>query len=98
MRLPLLVLALPLALAACKDKPKFTPSPDAGPECDATQELVAGQCRFVCRRDGDCATSERCNLFVGQCETKMAPPDAGPDTTPCTEGALRCGGDKKSVE
>jgi hypothetical protein len=95
----LLVLVLPvLALAACKDKPKFVQPPDAGPECDGNTQLVNGVCRFVCQRDGDCMAGERCNLFLGQCEPKPPPPDAGPPPGNCTAGAVRCSGDKKAIE
>src|SRR5687767_5135543 len=97
MRLPVLVAAA-LALAACRDRPKFIPPPDAGPLCEGNLQLVDGECRFVCQRDGDCMAGERCNLFTGQCEPKPPPPDAGPPPGTCTEGAVRCSADKKTIE
>ena len=98
MRLPVLLVVPLLALAACKEKPKFIPPPDAGPLCEGTDQLVNGECRFVCQRDGDCMAGERCNLFLGQCEPKPPPPDAGPVGGLCTRGAVRCSADKKSIE
>lgn len=97
MRLPVIAVLL-LALAACKEKTKFIPAPDAGPLCDGNTQLVNGECRFVCQRDGDCMPAERCNLFLGQCEPKPPPPDAGPVPGTCTEGAVRCSADKKAIE
>ncbi|MBK7865172.1 MAG: IgGFc-binding protein [Archangiaceae bacterium] len=94
-----LVLVLPVvALVACDRPQKFTPPQDAGPLCENNQQLVNGECRFVCQRDGDCANGERCNLFVGQCETKPAPVDGGMLTGTCTTGAVRCSVDKKAIE
>ncbi len=99
MRRSLLVApALLLAITACKDKPKFTPSPDAGPLCDGTLQLIDGECRFVCQRDGDCMSGEQCNLFTGQCQPKPPPPDAGPPPGVCTTGAVRCSSDRKNIE
>lgn len=94
--------ALPLALAllaltAC-DKVKVVTQQDAGPVCGADEHLVNGQCRFVCTRDGDCPTGQRCNLLLGSCEPKPPPVDAGPQLVPCTEGAVRCATDNLSVE
>jgi hypothetical protein len=97
---PSLVVIVPLLLvaAACKDKPRVVPPQDAGPLCDGNTQLVNGECRFVCQRDGDCMTGERCNLFLGQCEPKPPEPDAGPGPGNCTRGAVRCSADKKSIE
>lgn len=94
--------ALPLALAllglvAC-DKTKVVTQRDAGPVCDEAESLVNGQCRFVCTRDGDCPTGQRCDLLVGACVPKPPPVDSGVQVIPCTEGAVRCATDNGSVE
>jgi len=98
MRRLLVAPALLLAVSACKEKPKFIPPPDAGPLCEGTQQLVDGECRFVCQRDGDCAAGEACNLYTGQCQPKPPPPDAGPPPGICTTGAVRCSADRRSIE
>ncbi|MBL8957820.1 MAG: IgGFc-binding protein [Myxococcaceae bacterium] len=97
-RLLVVTPALMLAVTACREKPKFTPPQDAGPLCEGTQQLINGECRFVCQRDGDCAAGEGCNLFTGQCQVKAAPPDAGPPPGVCTTGAVRCSADRKNIE
>lgn len=96
----LLCLAALVSVAGCKCGPtsKFHPIADAGPECDVGMTLVQGACRFVCHRDGDCPTDQRCNLLTGMCEAKPAPVDAGPESTPCTNGAVRCTNDAKGIE
>ncbi len=98
MRLIATVALVTLAFAGCGDKVKFQPQLDAGPVCLDGESLVDGVCRFVCQRDGDCATGQRCNLFTGACEPKPPEPDAGPAHVPCTEGAQRCSSDGHSVE
>jgi hypothetical protein len=94
--------ALPLVLVLCVvsgcEKVKLKPNVDAGPVCEANEHLVNGACRFVCTRDGDCGTGERCNLLVGRCEPKPPPMDAGDDRIPCTEGAVRCSPDNTAVQ
>ncbi|MDP1821783.1 MAG: IgGFc-binding protein [Archangium sp.] len=92
-----LVLAL-CVLAGCDRTVRVNPPVDAGPVCEGNERLVKGTCRFVCERDGDCATGERCNLLIGQCEPKPPPPDAGDDRIPCTEGAVRCSADNTAVQ
>jgi hypothetical protein len=92
------VIALLSFLAGCKDKPRVVGPSDAGPLCEQFERLVAGECRVVCSRDGDCAKGEQCNLFVGRCEPKPPVPDAGPIVIPCTTGADRCTADSKGVE
>lgn len=92
-----LVLAL-CALAGCDRTVRVNPPVDAGPVCEGTERLVNGTCRFVCERDGDCATGERCNLLIGQCEPNPPPPDAGDTRIPCTEGAVRCSADNTAVQ
>lgn len=92
-----LVLAL-CVLAGCDRTVRVNPPVDAGPVCEGTERLVKGLCRFVCERDGDCATGERCNLLVGQCVPKPPPPDAGDTRIPCTEGAVRCSADNRAVQ
>lgn len=94
--------ALPLALSllglvAC-DKTRVVTQRDAGPVCDEAEQLVNGQCRFVCTRDGDCPAGQRCDLLVGACVPRPPPVDAGVQVIPCTEGAVRCGADNGSVE
>ncbi len=91
-----LVLAL-VALVGC-EKTRVTTIRDAGPVCGEAEHLVNGECRFVCTRDGDCLSGQRCNLLVGACEPKAPPVDAGPQLIPCTEGAVRCATDSTSVE
>ena len=95
--LALLSLAV-ISLVGCKPKTMFTGSDDAGTICEGNDHLINGECRFVCSRDGDCATGERCNLFTGQCEAKAEVPDAGPLANPCTTGANRCTTDNKAIE
>lgn len=91
------IVVLGLALSGCRQVKLAAPQ-DAGPICEEGERLVAGICRFVCERDGHCPEGERCNLFVGMCEPKPPPPDAGPIVTPCTTGADRCTADSKSLE
>lgn len=93
--LPLAVLLL--AFAGC-DKTRINTPTDAGPVCGDGEDLINGQCRFVCNRDGDCAAGQRCNLLTGTCEPKPPPVDAGPQLIPCTEGAVRCAADNGAVE
>ncbi|MBE2252079.1 MAG: IgGFc-binding protein, partial [Myxococcus sp.] len=98
MRRPLpFVLLLLLAASGC-DRTVIKPPPvDAGPVCEAAERLVNGQCRFVCRRDGDCAAAERCDLLSGTCEPRPPEPDASV-FVPCTEGARRCSVNAGAVE
>lgn len=92
--LPLVFL---IALGAC-DRVRTTPPPvDAGPVCERGERLVNGDCRFVCVRDGDCATGQRCNLLTGSCEPKPPAPDASV-FVPCTRGARRCSVDARAIE
>lgn len=93
----LLCLAVLAAATTGCDRVRVVSQTDAGPVCDATEVLVNGACRFVCRRDGDCSPGLRCNLLVGSCET-WAPVDAGALPVPCTEGAVRCAPDSQSVQ
>lgn len=90
------VLAL-VTLVAC-DKVKIVTQRDAGPACAEGESLVNGECRFVCTRDGDCPTGQRCDLLVGQCVPKGPPVDAGEVQIPCTEGAVRCAADNTALE
>jgi hypothetical protein len=85
------------SLVAC-DKVKLKVDVDAGPLCSAQERLINGTCRFVCQRDGECESGERCNLLLGSCEPKPAAMDASVAQLPCTEGAVRCAIDGKSVE
>ncbi|MFT3707749.1 MAG: IgGFc-binding protein [Archangium sp.] len=98
MRASLALFVLVLATLMGCDKVRTVPPRDAGPVCEDNEQLVNGQCRFVCNRDGDCAVGQRCNLLLGSCEPKPPPVDAGPMITPCTEGAVRCAADNGSVE
>ncbi len=88
---------LGLALCSCKVKQLAGPQ-DAGLICEKGDRLVAGDCRFVCERDGDCGAGQKCNLFLGSCEPRPPADDAGPIVTPCTTGAERCTRDSKAVE
>ncbi|MDP3233557.1 MAG: IgGFc-binding protein [Myxococcales bacterium] len=97
MRRALSPLLLLLAAAGCDKTRVRPPEVDAGPVCEATERLVNGQCRFVCRRDGDCAADQRCNLLSGTCEPKPPEPDASV-FVPCTEGARRCSVNGGAVE
>ena len=92
-----LVLAL-CVLAGCDKTVRIHQAVDAGPVCEGSDRLVNGVCRFVCSRDGDCATGQRCNLLIGECEPKPPPPDAGDLRIPCTEGAVRCSADNSAVQ
>ena len=65
---------LGLTLSGCKVQRIAGPQ-DAGPICEDNERLVAGVCRFVCTRDGECAEGQQCNLFVGSCEPKPPKPD-----------------------
>lgn len=96
MRVLSLILLL-VAVAGC-ERVKTHQVVDAGPVCGENEHLVNGTCRFVCNRDGDCQTGERCNLLFGACEPKPPPVDAGPDLTPCTEGAVRCSADATTLQ
>lgn len=93
-----LTLGLLVVVAAGCDKTHQIKIIDAGPECGENEHLVNGTCRFVCNRDGDCQTGERCNLLFGTCEPKPPPTDAGPDLIPCTEGAVRCSADGTALQ
>ena len=86
-----------VALAGCK-QPRLAGPQDAGVICEEGERLVGGACRFVCERDGHCPEGQRCNLFVGMCEPRPPPPDAGPILIPCTTGADRCTADAKAIE
>lgn len=97
-RASFVLLSLSVLLAVGCEKVRTVPPRDAGPVCADNEQLVNGQCRFVCNRDGDCATGQRCNLLVGTCEPKPPPVDAGPIVVPCTEGAVRCAANNGSVE
>lgn len=97
MRLVPALFAVTLALAGC-ERTRVISVTDAGPACGEGEQLVNGQCRFVCNRDGDCAAGERCNLLTGVCEAKPPPVDAGVVLIPCTEGAVRCAVDNTAVE
>lgn len=97
MRRALSPLLLLLAAAGCDKTRVRPPEVDAGPVCEATERLVNGQCRFVCRRDGDCSAAQRCNLLSGTCEPKPPEPDASV-FVPCTEGARRCSVNGGAVE
>lgn len=98
MRLSLaLFAAIALPLTAC-DRTRVITVTDAGPLCGDNETLVNGQCRFVCNRDGDCASGERCNLLTGRCETRQPAMDSGVPPIPCTEGAVRCSSDTRAVE
>ena len=97
--------ALPLFLALSAvcvvtgcEKVRVKTTVDAGPVCGLGEHLVNGACRFVCTRDGDCATGQRCNLLVGECEPRPPPPDAGDTRIPCTQGAVRCSADNSAVQ
>lgn len=91
-----LILAV-LVVAGC-DKVRVVSPVDAGPVCGVGERLVNGTCRFVCNRDGECPTGQRCDLLVGQCVPRPAEPDAGDPRIPCTEGAVRCAADGRAVE
>jgi len=93
--LSLLLLCL---TSACQPVIRTRPQIDAGPICGVGEHLVNGACRFVCARDGDCATGQRCNLLIGECEPRPPPPDAGQLRIPCTEGAVRCSPDNSAVQ
>ncbi|MBL8922356.1 MAG: IgGFc-binding protein [Myxococcaceae bacterium] len=94
---PLLCLLL-VGVTGCPDRTRITPPPiDAGPVCEANEKLVNGMCRFVCQRDGDCGSGQRCNLLAGTCEPKPPQPDASV-FVPCTEGARRCSVNGSAVE
>jgi hypothetical protein len=85
-----------IALSACRDvtvKKQF----DGGLNCTEQERVVNGECVFICDRDSDCPTAQRCNLFTGACEAKPPEPDAGPPIT-CTTGATRCTSDSKAIE
>lgn len=94
---PLAAVAVLLAASAC-DKTRIVTQVDAGPLCGDGEHLVNGECRFVCNRDGDCPTGERCDLLTGQCVMRPAPLDSGVPPIPCTEGAVRCAVDNGAVE
>lgn len=91
------LLACSLALTACERTRPVSPI-DAGTACETGEQLVNGQCRFVCNRDGDCPAGERCNLLTGTCEPRPPAMDAGVIVIPCTEGAVRCSVDSTAVE
>ncbi|GEM_PF-2521909 len=91
------IAVLGLALSGCKPTRVVGPQ-DAGLICEEGERLVAGLCRFVCERDGNCPDGQRCNLFVGMCEPRPPPADAGPRVIPCTTGADRCTTDGKALE
>ncbi len=97
MRRALPLLLLLLAAVGCDKTRVKPPEVDAGPVCEPSERLVNGQCRFVCRRDGDCSAAQRCNLLSGTCEPKPAEPDASV-FVPCTEGARRCSVNGGAVE
>jgi hypothetical protein len=84
------------AVAGCREKTTFRPAFDGGLTCEGKERLVNGECRFVCERDPDCPTGERCNLLTGTCQAK--PPPVEPADIPCTTGAERCRTDNKAVE
>lgn len=93
--LPLVVLFV--AIAAC-DRVVVKPTVDAGPVCADGENLVHGTCRFVCNRDGECPSGERCNLLLGSCEARSDVPDSGSPPIPCTRGAVRCAADNLAVQ
>ncbi|MDP2276550.1 MAG: IgGFc-binding protein [Archangium sp.] len=95
--------ALPLVIAlclatGCEPVVRTKPQVDAGPICEGAERLVNGACRFVCTRDGDCPTGQRCDLLIGTCAPRPAPVDAGETRIPCTEGAVRCSADNTAVQ
>ena len=55
---------------ACKPTVTGSSGDDGGAACGNGEKLVNGECRFVCSVDGECATGQRCNLLLGQCEAK----------------------------
>lgn len=85
-----------VAFAAC-ERVRVRVEDDGGPICPADQSLVNGVCRFVCTRDSDCASAQRCDVLVGQCVARTTAADAG-RVVLCTEGAERCRADNKAVE
>ncbi|MCA3016074.1 MAG: IgGFc-binding protein, partial [Myxococcaceae bacterium] len=86
-----------VAVSACDRTRPVSIQVDAGPACELPERLVNGQCRFICKRDGDCAAGQRCNLLSATCEPRPPEPDASV-FVPCTEGARRCSVDSRSVE
>lgn len=95
--------ALPLVIAlclvtGCEPVVRTKPQVDAGPICEGNERVVNGTCRFVCTRDGDCPSGQRCDLLVGTCAPKPPPVDAGETRIPCTEGAVRCSADNIAVQ
>ncbi len=97
-KLVVLTAIIGLLGAACKPTTSGSSGDDGGAACPKDQKLVNGECRFVCGRDGDCAAGQRCNLLVGQCEPKPAATDAGAPVARCTNGAVRCSTDNKSIQ
>ncbi|MEW6433209.1 MAG: IgGFc-binding protein [Myxococcota bacterium] len=93
----LAVVAVLLAASGC-DRTRIVTQVDAGPLCAEGERLVNGECRFVCDRDGDCPTGQRCDLLTGRCVDRPATMDSGVPPIPCTEGAVRCALDNRSVE
>ncbi len=85
------------AVAAC-DRVVVKPVVDAGPVCAEGENLVQGACRFVCNRDGECPTGQRCNLLLGSCEPRVDVPDSGTPPIPCTRGAVRCSVDNLALQ
>ncbi|MBX7100661.1 MAG: IgGFc-binding protein [Myxococcaceae bacterium] len=94
----LMIIFAALCAATACDRTRVTGTFDAGLKCQDHERVINGECRFVCQRDGECMSGERCNLFTGRCEAKPPGPDAGPVTTPCTRGAERCTSDTKAIE
>ncbi|MFZ5471283.1 MAG: IgGFc-binding protein [Myxococcota bacterium] len=99
MRCQLLFLATLAAVAVlgCREAVSSKNTFDAGLSCQDNERIVAGECVFVCDRDGDCQSGERCNLFTGACEPKPPEPDGGA-AFPCTTGAKRCGTENRTIE
>lgn len=93
-----LPLVLMIATLAACDRVTAKPTVDAGPACGEGENLVSGTCRFVCNRDGDCPTGERCNLLIGSCQPRPDVVDSGTPPIPCTRGAVRCSADNASVQ
>lgn len=98
--MPLRRLVVPFSLVLCLvacDRQRFVGVYDAGLKCGDNEQVIDGECRFVCSRDGQCNAGERCNLFTGRCEPKPLV-DGGPAPATCTRGAERCTQDAKGIE
>ncbi len=94
----MLVPLLPVLLLGCREDLKAKPPRDGGLACQENERIIDGVCAFVCDRNSDCATGQRCNLFTGACVPDNSEPDAGPPPVPCTRGAKRCSGNNQALE